>query len=70
MTIPRGPSANKAKRKYNDTNYERISLDVKKGMKSIYKAAADAAGLSLNGYIQEAVEERMAREKQDIWQKK
>lgn len=65
MTIPRGPSATKAKRKYNDTNYERISLDVKKGTKDIYKTAANAAGLSLNGYIQEAVEEKMAREKRE-----
>ncbi|MEJ9164502.1 hypothetical protein [Paenibacillus graminis] len=36
-------------------------MDVKKGMKAVYKAAADAEGMSLNGYIQKAVEEKMER---------
>lgn len=54
-------AASRAKRKYNDANYERIPLDVKKGMKAVYKAAADAEGMSLNGYIQKAMEEKMKR---------
>ncbi|MEK8132891.1 transcriptional regulator [Paenibacillus filicis] len=57
-------AATKAKRKYNDANYERIPLDVRKGTKAEYKAAADRAGKSLNAYIQEAVEEKMKREKE------
>lgn len=62
MANPKGEAANKAKRKYNDANYERISLDVKLGLKSVYKEAAEAAGMSLNSYIQEAVKEKMERE--------
>ncbi|MNN99285.1 hypothetical protein D3C81_2188820 [compost metagenome] len=55
--------ASKAKRKYNDKTYERIPLDVKIGTKAICKDAADAAGLSLNKFIQQAVEEKIARMK-------
>lgn len=55
-------AASRAKRKYNDKTYERIPLDVKIGTKALYKAAADAAGMSLNGYIQKAVEEKISRD--------
>lgn len=63
MANPRGEAANKAKRKYNDATYERIPLDVKKGLKAVYKEAAEAAGISLNSYIQEAMKEKMERDK-------
>jgi predicted HicB family RNase H-like nuclease len=56
-------AATRAKRKYNDANYERIPLDVKKGMKAVYKEAADAEGLSLNKFIQEAIEEKIRKTK-------
>ncbi|MBA9088830.1 putative HicB family RNase H-like nuclease [Fontibacillus solani] len=62
MANPKGEAANKAKRKYNDANYERIPLDVKRGLKAVYKEAADAKGMSLNSYIQEAIKEKMERD--------
>ncbi|MEK4008359.1 hypothetical protein [Paenibacillus sp. FSL H3-0333] len=62
MTENTPSAASKAKRKYNDKTYERIPLDVKIGTKAIYKEAADSAKMSLNAYIQKAVEEKMKRD--------
>lgn len=41
----------KATLKYRDKAYDQMNLQVKKGMKDIYKAQAAARGLSLNAYI-------------------
>ena len=43
-----GTAATKAKNKYNAANYDRLSPFVKKGKKDRYRAAAEAAGYSLN----------------------
>lgn len=58
----KGKASTKAKNKYNAANYEQILFAVKKGTKAVYKAAADAVDMSLGGYIQKAVEEKMKRE--------
>ena len=50
----------KANKKWNKENYEQINLSVPKGQKEVIKAAADAAGESVNAYIAGAVELRMA----------
>lgn len=63
MTEQKGNSATRAKRKYNSANYERIALDVRKGMKEEYKRAAEACGMSISAYVQEAVKEKMERDK-------
>jgi predicted HicB family RNase H-like nuclease len=57
--------ASRAKMKYNAKNYERIPLDVKIGTKAIYKAAAAAENLSLNAFIQKAIEEKMDRKSKE-----
>ncbi len=54
-----GKTSTESKRKYNDKTYERIALVVPKGKKATIKAAADAAGKSLNGYINDAIDEKM-----------
>ena len=59
-------SETSAKRKY-DIEYaknklKRIPLDVQKEKYEEIKAAATAAGESVNGYIKKAVDERMERE--------
>ena len=41
---------------------DRINLTTPKGKKEVIKAAADAAGESVNAYINKAVDERMERE--------
>ena len=55
--------ANEAKKKY-DLQYakdklKRIPLDVKKEKYEEIKAAAEAAGEPINGYIKKAIDERM-----------
>lgn len=62
-------SEQNAKAKY-DMNYakaklKRIPLDVQKEKYEEIKAAAQAAGESVNGYIKKAVDERMERDTSD-----
>ena len=51
-----GKSATKAKNKYNAKAYDRISVSVKKGIKDEWKSAAEKQGLSLNAFIENAVQ--------------
>ena len=48
--------------KYAKAKLKRIPLDVQKVKYDEIKAAATAAGESVNGYIKRAVDERMERE--------
>lgn len=48
--------------KYAKAKLKRIPLDVQKEKYEEIKAAADAAGEKVNGYIKKAIDERMARE--------
>lgn len=56
----------KAKTEYNiqyaKENIKRIPLDVQKQKYEEIKAAADAAGEYVNGYIKKAIDQRMERE--------
>ena len=52
----------KAVNKYMKANYDRVNLTIAKGQKEKIKAAADAAGESVNAYIGKAIDERMERE--------
>ena len=54
-----GRTSSEVKNRWNAKAYDRIELRVKKGHKDIIKAAADEAGLSVNAYIQQAIDERM-----------
>ena len=47
---------------YAKKNLKRIPLDVQKEKYEEIKAAATAAGESVNGYIKKAVDQRMERE--------
>ena len=49
----------KAVNKYVKNNYDRINVTFPKGYKNTLKAAAEAAGESVNGYIKTAVDMRM-----------
>lgn len=51
-----GTAATKAKNKYNAANYDRLSPFVRKGKKDRYKAAAEAAGYSLNEFMEKAMD--------------
>ena len=52
----------RAVNKYMTANYDRINVTVPKGKKDIIRAAAQAQGESVNGYITRAVDERLERE--------
>lgn len=49
----------KATNKYIKNNYDRINVTVPAGQKEIWKAAADAAGISLNDFIRRCVNEKI-----------
>ena len=49
-------------KKWDSNNLDRLSLALPKGAKDAIKAAADAAGESVNGYIRTAIDERMERD--------
>lgn len=51
-----GTAATRAKNKYNAANYDRLSPFVKKGKKERYRAAATAAGYSLNEFMEKAMD--------------
>ena len=56
MEEKRGSAATKAKNKYAAANYERLSPFVKKGKKQRYRDAAEAAGYSLNEFMEKAMD--------------
>lgn len=61
--MPASKAQQKAVNKYVRENYDRVLVTFSmKGKKDIIKAAADAAGESVNAYINRAVDERMERE--------
>lgn len=47
---------------FNKRNYDRIEIKVPKGRKEVIKAAATAAGQSVNEFIAKAIDERMERD--------
>ena len=52
----------KAVQKYVSNNYDRVVVTFKKGEKEPIQAAADRAGVSMNKYIVEAVQDRLQRD--------
>ena len=63
---PMSEARKAANKKWNDAHlrdkYDRVQLVVPKGDKEKIKAAADKAGLSVNAYIQKAIQERMIKD--------
>lgn len=57
-----GKTSYQSIKKYEDKAYDKLLLRVQKGQKDEIKAAADAAGESVNGYIKRALEMRMEQE--------
>lgn len=52
-----GKTSTESKRKYNNKAYDRITLCVKKGMKDELKAYAESIGMSLNGYLNQLIDD-------------
>lgn len=60
--MPLTEAQKQARYKYAQKSLKRIPLDVQKEKYEEIKAAADAAGESVNGYIKSAIDQRMERD--------
>jgi predicted HicB family RNase H-like nuclease len=56
-----GNAATRAKNKFNAKAYDRLYPFVKKGKKEVYVSAAKRAGVSLNEFIETALDEKAAK---------
>ena len=63
---PVSEAQKKAVTKYVKEKYDRVVLTMPKGKRDIIKAAADTVGESVNGYITQAVDERMERDREGV----
>ncbi len=59
---PTTKAQQKAVNKYMKQHYDRIAVNFPKGYKEEIQERAGAAGQSVNGYIKQAVDERIERE--------
>lgn len=59
MSLNAGKSSTRAKNKYNSLNYDSLHIVVPKGQKAEILAVAEAAGDSLNSYVNKAVSTRI-----------
>lgn len=57
-----GKTSAKSKNTWIAKTYDRINLTVPKGQKDVIQAHAEARGQSVNGFINEAIDEKMERE--------
>ncbi len=55
----------KAQNKWIAKTYDRINLTVPKGKKDIIQSHAASRGQSVNGFINEAIDEKLSREAED-----
>ena len=59
-------SQRKAVAKYNAANYDRVELRLPKGKKEVVQDHATAVGMSLNAYINQAIDEKIERDQEGI----
>ncbi len=63
--MPVSKAQQRAVDKYVKANYDRIELKTGKGRKEVIREHAAAQGESLTGFINRAIDETMARDKQN-----
>ena len=61
MTVPKANQ--RAVNKYVKSYYDRINVTMLKGKKDVIKTFADAQGVSVNAYINRAIDELMERDR-------
>ncbi|WP_409346778.1 transcriptional regulator [Paenibacillus sp. MBLB4367] len=61
----KGTAATRAKDKYNAANYDQVKFLVPKGGRAIIDEAANAADLSRNAFIAQAINEKIERDKKE-----
>lgn len=57
-----GKNSYESIKRYEDKAYDKVLVRMPKGKKETIKAHADSKGQSVNGFINEAIDEKMARE--------
>lgn len=62
MAEQKGKSQTRAKNKYNAKTYDNLRIVVPKGKKDVIKAFAESKGKSINGFVNEAIDEKMKRD--------
>ena len=55
----------RASAKYNLKSYDRLEIRVKKGEKEVIENHAKVQGKSLNGFVNEAIKEKIERTKEE-----
>ena len=58
---PASKAQQKAVAKYMKNNYDELKVRMPKGKKDIIKTAAENQGKSINGFINEAIDEKIGR---------
>ena len=61
MAELKGNSQTMAKNKYAKKNYDDLRIQVKKGKKAVIKEVAESRGQSINGFVNEAIDEKINR---------
>ena len=61
-----GRTSNESKAKYNAKVYDRINIAVPKGRKAEIQAIAEKYGESVNGFINQLIDEAMERERSRV----
>ena len=61
-----GKTSAAVKNRYMNKVYDRINLTVPKGQKDVIKAHAESLGESVNGFIQRAIDETIARDNENL----
>lgn len=56
-----GKNSNESTKRYHDKAYDRIGILLKKGQKEVVKKHADELGLSVNAFINLAIQEKIER---------
>ena len=59
-------ASTKAKRKYNEKAYDRLTMNIKKGRKDELKTIADSQGRSLNAFVLSARDEKIERLESEV----
>lgn len=59
---PISEARKRANEKYVKNNYDEIKVRVPKGKKQVIKDFAESKGKSLNGFINEAIDEKIEKE--------
>ena len=59
--MPLSEAQKRANRKYEEKNYERFQVMVRKGEKAAIQAFAKSNGESFNGFVKRAIKEAMER---------